>query len=457
MPSQGLKSYGTYYTASTTNGITAYINLSKKCKDIQMVKSGSNMTTETLTYEYGYVNNDNHTINKNALVRIQNGNDVETIAYDNYMNSLPVSITKNNITTNLTWEGMKLKSYGNISYDYDYLGRRIKKVINNTKTYKYNYDIRGNMVSEEITENNVTTIIRYLYDVNNNVYGLIYNGNIYYYVKNILGEILYIIDKYGDVRVEYNYDAFGNILSISGNMSTTLGNNNHIVYKSYYIDFENDLYYLKARFYNPSWGRFISSDKIEFLDPSVASGLNLYAYCLNNPVMHDDPEGTFIGIGIALLILAVIAVDTVVETVILMTSDKYKAENVFDGTSVSIPNSAFFNNPIAQLIYSNYLYDNVKTEEGERFFTGDAYDIVGEWAAHNFASMITGSALTLISGLPDNSIKTLLFKHTYNLHRRSVHLDLGTNIEANDSVIVSAVSYAFKELYRKLTFYVLYW
>ena len=64
-----------------------------------------------------------------------------------------------------------------------------------------------------------------------------------------------------------------------------------IVYKTYYIDFENDLYYLKSRYYNPSWGRFISSDKIEFLDPSVASGLNLYAYCLNNPVMCDDPEG----------------------------------------------------------------------------------------------------------------------------------------------------------------------
>ncbi|MBO4623399.1 MAG: hypothetical protein J5691_05860 [Bacilli bacterium] len=72
-------------------------------------------------------------------------------------------------------------------------------------------------------------------------------------------------------------------------------------------------------------------------------------------------------------------------------------------------------------------------------------------------SISDGSALTLISGLPNNSIKTLLFKHTYNLHRRSVHLDLGTNIEANDSGIVSAVSYAFKELYRKLTFYVLYW
>ena len=66
----------------------------------------------------------------------------------------------------------------------------------------------------------------------------------------------------------------------------------YIVYKSYYMDFENDLYYLKSRYYNPSWGRFISSDKIEFLDPSVASGLNLYVYCLNNPVMYDDPEGT---------------------------------------------------------------------------------------------------------------------------------------------------------------------
>ena len=201
---------------------------------------------------------------------------------------------------------MKLKSYGDISYDYDYLGRRISKVITNDKSYKYNYDIRGNMVSEVITSNNITTIIKYLYDVNNNVYGLIYNGNIYYYVKNILGEILYIIDEEGYIITSYRYDAFGNILLIDDDPNTPLGNINHIVYKSYYIDFENELYYLKSRYYNPSWGRFISSDKIEFLDPSVASGLNLYVYCLNNPVMYDDPEGTIVWWAVLLFVVVIV-------------------------------------------------------------------------------------------------------------------------------------------------------
>ena len=55
---------------------------------------------------------------------------------------------------------------------------------------------------------------------------------------------------------------------------------------------DNNLYYLMSRYYNPNWGRFISYDSVNYLDASVASRLNLYAYCLNNPVMYSDPEGT---------------------------------------------------------------------------------------------------------------------------------------------------------------------
>ena len=47
-----------------------------------------------------------------------------------------------------------------------------------------------------------------------------------------------------------------------------------------------------SRYYNPNWGRFISYDSVNYLDANVAGGLNLYAYCLNNPVMYSDPEGT---------------------------------------------------------------------------------------------------------------------------------------------------------------------
>jgi len=54
------------------------------------------------------------------------------------------------------------------------------------------------------------------------------------------------------------------------------------------------LYYLQSRYYDPEVGRFISSDDVSYLEPESIFGLNLYAYCNNNPVMYTDPSGRFI-------------------------------------------------------------------------------------------------------------------------------------------------------------------
>ena len=51
------------------------------------------------------------------------------------------------------------------------------------------------------------------------------------------------------------------------------------------------MYYLNARYYNPEWRRFISPDAADYLDPETPNGLNLYAYCNNDPVNYADPNG----------------------------------------------------------------------------------------------------------------------------------------------------------------------
>ena len=64
------------------------------------------------------------------------------------------------------------------------------------------------------------------------------------------------------------------------------------------------LYYLKTRYYDPEVGRFINMDGISYADPETINGLNLYAYCLNNPVNYSDSSGMFataIFAGLALL------------------------------------------------------------------------------------------------------------------------------------------------------------
>lgn len=52
------------------------------------------------------------------------------------------------------------------------------------------------------------------------------------------------------------------------------------------------MYYLKTRYYNPEWCRFISSDNINYLEYNNPLGVNLFSYCNNNPVMYIDPEGS---------------------------------------------------------------------------------------------------------------------------------------------------------------------
>ena len=100
------------------------------------------------------------------------------------------------------------------------------------------------------------------------------------------------------VLVWFDYDAFGNIINQTGSVISNFR------YKGYYYDTDIELYYLKSRFYNPVLLRFITPDSIEYLDSSSIIGLNLYAYCGNNPTNMVDEEGNS-GILLTLLICTV--------------------------------------------------------------------------------------------------------------------------------------------------------
>ncbi|MCR3905882.1 MAG: RHS repeat-associated core domain-containing protein [Tenericutes bacterium] len=208
-------------------------------------------------------------------------------AYDSIGNLLSITSDTNQ---SFDWEGRRLIEHiiGGITYTYNYnnQGIRISKS-NGTNTTEYFVD--GSLVLFEKTGNDV---IYYTYDVDGSILSMNYLGDEYFYIKNVQGDIIEIVNGTGNTVAKYRYDAWGNIVyqwdSVVG-----IANINPYRYRSYRLDVETGLYYLNARYYNPSIGRFISADSINYLDPSSEQGLNLYAYCVNNPVMMVDPNGNF--------------------------------------------------------------------------------------------------------------------------------------------------------------------
>ncbi len=114
-----------------------------------------------------------------------------------------------------------------------------------------------------------------------------------------------IYDFAGTKTTEYTYDAFGNCTFTYG-YSNEFSRINPIRYRGYYLDRETNLYYLNSRYYNPEWRRFLSPDSTSYLDPKNVNGLNLYAYCNNDPVNYADPSGHLPFFVITALIGAVI-------------------------------------------------------------------------------------------------------------------------------------------------------
>ena len=128
------------------------------------------------------------------------------------------------------------------------------------------------------------------------------------------GNLLALLDSSGNIVVQYKYDAWGNhtVTDANGNAITDadhIGNLNPFRYRGYYFDRETGFYFLQTRYYDPEVGRFLNMDSIEYADPESVNGINLYAYCGNNPVMGYDPDGTWDWLrAIAIAALAVVAV-----------------------------------------------------------------------------------------------------------------------------------------------------
>lgn len=198
-----------------------------------------------------------------------------------------------------------------ISYKYNNQGVRTEKTINGVTT---KYNLAGNRVTWE--KKGSGTPIYFIYNDSGSLWGLKYNGSVYFYVRNALNDIIRIVDTTGVTVIEYNYDVWGKMLNISGSMASTMGQDNPYRYKGYRYDSETGLYYLQDRYYNPEWGRFLNSDNTIGRTGELEAH-NQYLYCKNNPVLYADFSGDHpiligmaIGAGVSLISSIVVQAST---------------------------------------------------------------------------------------------------------------------------------------------------
>lgn len=197
--------------------------------------------------------------------------------------------------------GDKLQKY---EYSYDKDGYRTTKkyyedgILQTETVYMWK---DGKLVGSNISDDSGTTLltIKYIYN-GEELVAINLNGGVLLVEKNLQGDItsLYSVDN-DEKLFDFYYDAYGNvsfsqensiIVTIIKALVVILAS---VAYRGYYYDFDTGLYYLQSRYYDPRTGRFISLDDTQIAMFSVGDplGLNLYAYCDNDPVNKCDENG----------------------------------------------------------------------------------------------------------------------------------------------------------------------
>ena len=151
----------------------------------------------------------------------------------------------------------------------------------------------GKVVRETVSTNGtVTAVMDFIYDESGTPFALKYSTNggssftTYYYVVNLQGDVVKLVNAGGTAYATYTYNAWGEVLTATGSMASI----NPLRYRGYYYDTETGFYYLQSRYYDPANHRFINADSYESTGQGFV-GTNMFAYCNNIPTSFRDDSG----------------------------------------------------------------------------------------------------------------------------------------------------------------------
>ena len=189
----------------------------------------------------------------------------------------------------MTWQGGRQlasmqKDGTTISFSYNDAGLRTEKTVNgSTRRYIWNS-------AQLMADVGAADAFYFHYSSGGELIGYTYKTadaeTECILVKNQQGDVERVISADGTILAAYTYDAWGNVLTSEGSLAAA----NPIRYRGYYFDAETGLYYLQSRYYDPEIGRWINADN-QLSTGSDLTGLNLFAYCGNDPINRIDPIG----------------------------------------------------------------------------------------------------------------------------------------------------------------------
>lgn len=202
--------------------------------------------------------------------------------YDNNGNLL--TKTDSTGTTTYTWDFEdRLTSISlpgeTVNFKYDPFGRRIYKS-SSTSTRIYTYD--GTDITEVLDGNGAQVALFTHGPGIDQPLAVTKSGATSYFQDDGIGSITSLSNATGDLTDTYVYDSFGNSLSSTGNTD------NPFRFTARELDAETGLYYYRARYYDPTIGRFISEDPVGF-----TGNKDVYRYAENSPVNETDPSGNW--------------------------------------------------------------------------------------------------------------------------------------------------------------------
>ncbi len=175
----------------------------------------------------------------------------------------------------------RIVSAGTAAYTYDADGIRVSSSAGGTVT---NYTADKNRQYAQVLEERDGGSLTAGYVYGDDLISRKQNGEVRYYLYDGHGSVRQLTDAAGNVTDSYSYDAFGNLRNHAGT------SDNRYLYAGEQYDPDAGLYYLRARYYDPANGRFMTHDLYEG-NPYEPVTLHRYLYAGANPVMYADPSG----------------------------------------------------------------------------------------------------------------------------------------------------------------------